>query len=113
MASKEPQHGKRLLAVIVDELAKATPNRVWASIPNGSDPKDGFLDVTYAELGRAINRTAAWLEDTFGKSSSFETLAYIGLFDVKYHIMVIAATKVGYKVSFALLLEIWRSLTWW
>jgi hypothetical protein len=37
-----------------------------------------------------------------GRSREFETIAYIGLFDLRYFIAVIAAIKVGYKVSITL-----------
>lgn len=45
-----------------------------------------------------MNRAAGWLEVTFGRSSTFETMAYIGPNDIRYFIFVLAASYVGYKV---------------
>lgn len=90
--------GRRLLLPLLERIAQTDPERVYASIPKTNYLKDGYTDVTYHELARAVHRAAGWLEDTFGRSSTFETLAYIGLSDIRYFILVLAAPYVGYKV---------------
>jgi acyl-CoA synthetase (AMP-forming)/AMP-acid ligase II len=92
-------YGRRLVPVLIDEIAQQTPKRVFCSIPKSSNLRDGFLDITFQDFARATNRTAGWLEENFGRSYSFETLAYIGPSDLRYLIMVLAASKVGYKVG--------------
>lgn len=46
----------------------------------------------------AVNCIAHLLNDKLGESQSFETLAYIGPNDLRYHIVLMAAMKMGYKV---------------
>lgn len=87
--------GRRLLPVLVDEL---DPERLFARLPKSAHLQDGFVDVTCGTFARAVNRAAGWLEATLGKSSSFETLAYLGPPDIRYGIFILGACKVGYKV---------------
>lgn len=95
------RHGRRLVPALIDEIAKKMPDRFMFCIPKTQDPKDKFHDVTFADFARATNRAAAWIETTLGRSAEgeFETLAYIGLFDIRYFVIVVAASKLGYKVS--------------
>ncbi|CAD6591480.1 MAG: hypothetical protein ASARMPREDX12_005186 [Alectoria sarmentosa] len=95
----EPEYGRRLIPTLVDEIAASTPNRVYASIPRNQDFTGGFDDVTFRILARAVNRAAFWIENKLGKSAHFETIAYLGPMDLRYYIVALAATKVGYKVS--------------
>jgi acyl-coenzyme A synthetase/AMP-(fatty) acid ligase len=37
------------------------------------------------------------LDKTIGKSTDFDTLAYLGPSDLRYHIVILAAIKTGYK----------------
>lgn len=82
----------------VDELAKNAPQTVYGSIPRTADVKDGFLDVSMADMARCVNFMARWIEDKFGRSDSFETLTYIGLSDLRGPATLYASTKAGYKV---------------
>jgi hypothetical protein len=93
--------GQRLLLPLLEQIAETEPQRIYASIPKTQNFNGGYRDVTYHELYGAVNRAAAWLEDTFHRSSTFETLAYIGPSDIKYFILVLAAPYVGYKVGFS------------
>lgn len=89
--------GRQLLPVVVDER---DPTWIFARVPKSSTTlQDGLIDVTCGAFARAVNRAAGWLEDRFGRSTSFETLAYIGPSDIRYGIIFLAATKLGYKVS--------------
>ena len=51
-----------------------------------------------ANLARAVNRAAHWMEKTLGRGSDFETLAYTGPNDARYMIFVLAAVKTGYRL---------------
>ena len=93
------KYGRRLLVTVVDERAKESPDRIWASIAR-SNANDGFRDVTIGELSRAVNFVSWWLEERIGRSKdTIETISYIGAPDVRYGIMFLAAIKLGYKVS--------------
>ena len=95
----EPQFGSRLLPQVVDELARSCPERIYASIPLSSDPLHGFQDVTILELAQAVSRFAWLLDEKLGKSTTFETLAYVGPSDLRYVVVFLAAVKCGYRVS--------------
>lgn len=88
-----------MLPHVVDELARLDPSRVYATIPLSSDISQGFRDVTMLEVAHGVNHFASWLENSFGRSSSFETLCYIGVSDLRYAIVFLGAVKCGYKVS--------------
>jgi hypothetical protein len=76
--------GERLLPVRVDKLARDHPDKTCASIPKTQDLKDGYRDITYREIARAINRAAGWLEGHFGRNTTeFESLVYLGPFDIR------------------------------
>ena len=97
-----PEHYSPLpIPTILDKTAEATPEKTIYSITKTLDPADGWRDVTYKDLADAVNRAAWWLERKFGKSETFETLAYLAPADIRYSIFVIAAAKVGYQVSSA------------
>jgi len=95
-------YGQRLMPVVIDELSEKQPEKIFAIIPRTLDLDDGFVNVTYRDFANAINRMAEWLEEKMGRSSSFETLAYMGPFDLGYFVMLLAACKVGFKVSNAM-----------
>ena len=91
--------GKRLLPVLIDEIAASDPERVFASIPQTNDPSAGFRDVNFTHLSNAIDRCSWWVKEQLGCSTSFETVAYIGPLDLLYHILAFACVKTGHKVS--------------
>ena len=95
----KPRYGSRLLPQVVDELARSSPKRVFATLPLSSDLTQGFYDVTMLQVSQAVNKLAYWLEHTIGRSTAFETLSYMGLPDLRYAIVFLAAVKCGYKVS--------------
>lgn len=80
--------GKRLLPVIIDQLAHEDPERPWGSIPlDDYDLSQGYADISYAALANAINKLAWMVEKSIGRSQSFETIAYLGTPDVRYHMV--------------------------
>ena len=97
--SNRPAYGSRLLPQVLDDLAISKPERIYASFPTSFDLRNGFRDVTVLQMARAVNAMAWWLEGKIGKSSTFETVSYLGLPDIRYVIVFLAAVKCGYKVS--------------
>ncbi|KAK2036916.1 transferase [Colletotrichum somersetense] len=92
---------QQLITHVIDDAMAREPDRVWASYAISSDiQEDGFRDVTIAQLAKAVNRLAWRIESAIGKSTTFETLGYIGLPDVRHTILLLAAVKTGYKVLF-------------
>ncbi|EFQ36824.1 transferase [Colletotrichum graminicola] len=92
---------QQLITHTIDDALAREPDRVWASYAISSDiQKDGLRDVTIAQLAKAVDRLAWHIDSTIGKSTTFETLGYIGLPDVRHMMLLLAAVKTGYKVLF-------------
>ncbi|KAF2999116.1 putative secondary metabolism biosynthetic enzyme [Neopestalotiopsis sp. 37M] len=98
MAQIATAYGRRLVPRVLDELAETDPNRVYAAVPKSADVKDGFHDVTVADLSRCVDFMASWLDEKFGRSESFETITYIGLSDLRGPTTLLGSIKVGYKL---------------
>lgn len=94
-----PAYGRRLLPAVLDELSRATPNRLYAAVPRSADVTEGFRDLTVAEIARAVDFMANWIIDRHGYSKSFETISFLGIADLRGPIVFLAAVKAGYKVS--------------
>ena len=93
-----PPYGRRLQPHVVDELAQTAPQRVYATFPVSAD-LSVFRDVTFLELSRAIHWFAWWIDTSLHCSKNFETLAYLGVPDIRYTVVFLAAVKCGYKVG--------------
>lgn len=92
--------GERLVVQVADEIARRAPSTIWATITKSPyDIAEGFQDITFQELANAVNHAAWWMESIFGKSSTFDTIAYIGVSDVRYAIFMFASIKIGHQVS--------------
>ena len=99
ISSLPTNYGHRLIPQLIDERAKVNPQgSVW-SVPKSSNLADGFRDISYGQVARAINKAAWWIDEHIGKSTTFEKLAYIGTSDLRYSILTIAAQKTGHTVS--------------
>lgn len=96
--------GRRLLPVVIDQLARDDPERPWASFPvDDWNLSAGYEDISYKMLADAINKLAHFIEVNVGRSSpgKFETIAYLGVSDVRYHLLQMAVVKTGHKVLFS------------
>lgn len=92
--------GSHLLPVVLENRALSNPHGAWAKFPVSEHTyASGLRTATNLEVSNAVNKVAWLLEESLGRSQEFETIAYIGPFDLRYFIVVIAAIKVGYKVS--------------
>jgi acyl-CoA synthetase (AMP-forming)/AMP-acid ligase II len=105
--SSHPQRRNKLLNHILEDIARDDPSKVFAEIPLSlSTFADGFRKVTYHELLNAVNGIAAHLENAIGKGTSVDTLAYVGLQDLRYVILLLGAVKAGYNVRLGSLFRI-------
>ena len=97
-----PEYGRKLLPVAIDDKAENTPQSVWCSLPyDDSDLSKGYEDITYATFANSINQISWFIEQRFRPSTNFDTFAYIGLPDITYMFVQMAAAKTGYKVPTA------------
>ncbi|KAI1851249.1 hypothetical protein JX266_003324 [Neoarthrinium moseri] len=93
--------GRRLLPVIIDEVARDDPHKAWASLPiDDYDLSQGFEDITYAAFANGINKLAHFIVKAFGTSDNFETIVYLGIPDLRYYMLLYAVCKTGHKVLF-------------
>ncbi|KAM3498789.1 hypothetical protein MY10362_007905 [Beauveria mimosiformis] len=95
-------YGRRLYVNVVDETAKADPDRTWIYAPRSSDPRDGWKAISWQQHANAVSRTANWLVEKLGKPEpkSFPSLAYVGPNDARYLILFAAGVKAGYQIMF-------------
>lgn len=92
-------HTKRLIPTLLEDGARSTPDRVWAKFSvSNTTYEQGFRAATYSQMLKAVNKVAWILDQSVGKSNTFDTLAYLGPSDLRYHIVLLAAIKTGYKV---------------
>ncbi|KAF2680053.1 acetyl-CoA synthetase-like protein [Lentithecium fluviatile CBS 122367] len=93
-----PSFGNRTLPQALDDLASFLPDRLHASIPKDRDLSSGFVDVSCRDISRCVNFMAHWIDSRLGPSAEFDTLAYIGIPDLRFVAVFLGAVKCGYKV---------------
>ena len=76
--TSKPEYGKRLLPNLVDDYARTDPDHVFAMVPKSSNFADGFQDITIRTFARAVSEVAHRIDSLAGKSTNFDTIAYIG-----------------------------------
>ena len=89
---------KRLLSEIVESRAAAQPQAIFAKVPRNNAYANGYRAVTNSSLLTAIDHVAALITSTFGPSKNFERIAYLGLNDLRYTIVLLAGIKTGYTM---------------
>lgn len=92
-------HVKKVLAPTVDEYAETLPTQRYALHARGPEVSDGFQEITFKDLARAVNYMSWWIESAIGPAQSFETLAYMGSDDIRYFVFMLACQKTGYQVK--------------
>jgi hypothetical protein len=84
----------------LDEHAAAPKPRLYASIPKDRDLSGGFMDISCFDMAKCVNFMAHWITARLGTSTEFETLAYVGIPDLRSVAVFLGAVKCGYKVRF-------------
>lgn len=99
--------------------ADQTPDKTFAVLPKGDALEDGFFDLTYRALDKAIDKAAYWLDEhlknlgqvngsTHGETnghkdrnihSSGTTVCYVGPNDFRYVLFLAAALKTDRTVG--------------
>jgi acyl-CoA synthetase (AMP-forming)/AMP-acid ligase II len=88
-----------LMAQAIDDLAVSDPERVICKVPTGPNVRNGFYELTVRDIACAVDHMAWWIDKSLGCSSAPETLAYIGMNDIRYLVVILACNKTGYQVS--------------
>ncbi|KAF2267571.1 acetyl-CoA synthetase-like protein [Lojkania enalia] len=99
--SEDLPYGKRLIPILIDEIARDDPSRICFSSPHSTNIVDGFRDITFRTFANAINKTAHFIHREIGRSSMFETVLYMGYPDVRHFVVLVALMKTGHKVLFS------------
>ena len=93
------------LPTLIDEIAARRPDRPFLSLPiNDDDLSEGYRDFKYGDFARAVDKCASWIVSFLGRCESEEkmsetrTLAYVGMQDVRYAVLMLGAVKAGYTV---------------
>lgn len=97
-AAERKAYGSRLLPQILDERAASNPDRVYATNAFTPEVPSSYCEVTYGQVAKSTNFFARWLKERVDYGKDFETLAYMGLPDLRNPIIFLAAVKCGYKV---------------
>ncbi len=66
-----------LLPRVVDEVASKYPDKLWMTVPISEKLDQGWRDLTFGDLGKAVNNLARWMDRTVGVSNDQEAVAYI------------------------------------
>ncbi|RDL38882.1 Uncharacterized protein BP5553_03222 [Venustampulla echinocandica] len=94
----DSQRERKPFPTMIDERAVEHPDKVFAIIPRTETIHDGYRDFTYGELSKAVNLMSWWIDRELGKSTSFETIAYMGIPDIRYAFLFAAALKTRRRI---------------
>lgn len=97
--SNDVKYGQRCLPHVLDEISGKEPSRLYAVIPRSTDLVNGFRDISFGEMSHCVDLFAHKLENEIGRSDDAETIAYLGVPDLRNAVVFLAAIKCGYKVS--------------
>ena len=92
------QYGERCLPTVLDEISSVDPNRLYAVIAKSNELADGFRNVTFGEIARCVDYFTGFLQEELGRSTSVETIAYLGTPDLRNAVVFLGSVKCGYKV---------------
>ncbi|KAH6622020.1 hypothetical protein C7974DRAFT_473418 [Boeremia exigua] len=86
----------------IDEASQSSPNDTWAIVPRSPTSLDqGWQHFSYADLARAVDSLAWWLEKNLGVAQhQGQTVGYMGANDLRYLVVLAATMKVGYVPLF-------------
>jgi acyl-CoA synthetase (AMP-forming)/AMP-acid ligase II len=93
-------HGHRKpFPALIDDRATVHPDKIFAVIPKSGKLEDGFRDLTYAELARAVDKASWWLDENVGPTTtSLDMFAYMGSPDFRYALLMLGAMKTRRQV---------------
>ena len=103
------QYELQYATALIDARASETPDRVYAVQPiSPYDLSDGYREVSYKQLARAVNRAAWWLDEIMAPSAEkgglelgankVPTFTYLGPNDIRWAFLSFAAFKTKRQV---------------
>jgi hypothetical protein len=99
--------GQRTLLEVIDEVVSTNTERIWLRFFESSDAllKGELRTVTYFDLDVAINALSWWIRENLGDATGNPTFCYIGPSDIAYYLLAFAASKCGWKVGQAIIMN--------
>lgn len=71
-------YGRRLIPQILDSVAAVEPDRILYSVVPSSHDSHDFRHVSARTFAKAVDKTAWWLHNRIGASTSIQAVGYIG-----------------------------------
>ena len=89
------EYGRTLMPILIDSIAQQDPDRPYAElvIEDGS-----WRTVSIAQLARAIDKAAYWMDEHIEAASCEGYVAYAGPQDLRYLLLIIAGVKTNRTV---------------
>lgn len=91
-------YGLKLLVTLIEEKAALIPSHTWLRFPGEDWENNGYTTVTWRQYLNGINKVAHWLDETLGKSTDNDAVAYSGPNDIRYALVWLAVIKTGRKL---------------
>ena len=93
--------GRRLMPSILSYESQKNPQRLFALSSKPNTIEDGFQRITFEQVGRAASYVSLWLKEHLGLKSAEdqESLAYLGVPDLRYNFVFYATLQLRKKVS--------------
>ncbi|KAJ3499442.1 hypothetical protein NLG97_g334 [Lecanicillium saksenae] len=104
--SFDKSHNDKLLCEIVDEVAEASPDAVWAEYPRKPNHDTQFEAITYRMLSNAVNAVAWFLHKHMHEATAFETITYLGPNNVIYAVAFFPSPRLSVPAQARLLSEL-------
>lgn len=92
-------YGLKLLVTMIEEKAALIPSHTWLRYPGVDWENTGYTAVTWRQYLNGINKVAHWLDETLGKTTDNDAVAYSGPNDIRYAFIWPAVVKTGRKAS--------------
>ena len=98
--SQHEMNCNQLLPTVIDDRAISDPDGAFTKVPILNSYDNGYQVVTNANLAAAVDYVARLISSEFGQSNDHECIAYLGLSDLRYIIVLLAGIKTGFKLFF-------------
>jgi len=95
----DAQPESKLLASVIDEKAKRTPETTFLRYAGPDWETAGYRSITWKQLAGAVNKAAYLLDELPGQTGRSQTVAYLGPNDARYFFLLVGAIKTGRRVS--------------
>lgn len=90
-------YGRRIVPRLVDEMTHSDSQRPFVSVAKYMHLEEGYEDVTCSKFATLATAANGDLRATWGRGKS-DTLLYLGPLEIRYLLIVLAATKTGHVV---------------